>query len=401
MARHRTTVWVLVALVASTLACSDGGGGDDAPDHERALQIVVTPAVALADAPLDVTIEGLPADTEATITVTSTDDTGRRWTDEAELRGDATQALADLLTTLHPDDGEDGLYAWGDDARTFTVAVTGEGGAGAETQVERHLAGEGVQGRPTTLEDEGFVGHLWSPAEVPAEPVAAMVLIGGSEGGLGGGPEAPLLASHGYAALELGLFKLPGLPDDLDSVPLETVADALRWLGQQPGVDPDRLWLRGASRGSEAALLVGAHFPELVAGVVATVPSSNVNCALPGCDGPAWTLGGEPLPYARPPEPAPPDAAIPVELIDGPVHTTCGEQDALWPSCAYVDAIVARRGRQPDDVHSRRATASHRVGFIAPQVVVGTIPGYDDGGLLADEQVRLEAWPALLAALAA
>jgi dienelactone hydrolase len=420
MARHRRVGWATLALVAATLACSDGGEQD--ADHDGAepageVTVVVTPDVALADEPLSVTVEGLPADTEATLTVSSTDDAGRRWTDEAELRvdsdgtvdpDDATRATTDLLATLQPDDDEDedGLYQWSRDERTFTVEVRGADGARGSSEIERSIVDEGVQDRATTLEDEGFVGHLWSPADAPADAPAeagpAVVLIGGSEGGLGGLFTAPLLASHGYPALQLGLFKLPGLPDDLRSIPLETVADALRWLGEQPGVDPDRLWLLGASRGSEAALLVGAHFPELVAGVVASVPSSAVNCALPDCHGSAWTLDGEPLPYSSRLGEIPPESVIPVERIDGPVLTTCGDQDSLWGSCPFADLIASRRGTAgADDLSFRGAAAGHGVGIIAPQVVMGDIPEFASGDPLADEQVRVEAWPAFLSALEA
>ncbi|HMJ76702.1 MAG TPA: acyl-CoA thioester hydrolase/BAAT C-terminal domain-containing protein [Iamia sp.] len=411
MAGRQRVGWVAVALVASTLACSsDGGGGEqDAGERAGEATIVVTPAVALADEPLEVTIEGLPADTDATLVVTSTDDAGRVWTDEAEVRveadgtvdpGAATQATTDLLATLRPDDDEDGLYHWSRDELTFSVEVRGADDAQASAEIERSIVDDGVQDRPTTLEDEGFVGHLWSPEAVPAEPVPGVVLIGGSEGGLGGLFEAPLLASHGYPALQLGLFELPGLPDDLRSIPLEMIADALRWLGQQPGVDPDRLWVRGGSRGSEAALLVGAHFPDLVAGVVATVPSSAVNCAFPDCEGSAWTLAGDPLPYSSRSDEIPPEAVIPVERIDGPVITTCGGRDSLWDSCAFARLITARRGAAgTDDVSISRARAGHGVGLIAPQVVAGDIPAFAGGEPIADEQARVEAWAAFLEAL--
>jgi hypothetical protein len=82
-----------------------------------------------------------------------------------------------------------------------------------------------------------------------------------------------------------------------------------------------------------AALLLGAHFPRLVNGVIAGVPSSVVHPGWPDTSKPAWTLGGRPLPA---------QAVIPVERIRGPVLLTCGEQDVVWPSCASVDAITAR-----------------------------------------------------------
>ena len=56
------------------------------------------------------------------------------------------------------------------------------------------------------------------------------------------------------------------------------------------------------SRGSEAALLLGAYFPQLVNGVIAGVPSSVVNPGWPDTSQPAWTLGGRPLPAVSPSE---------------------------------------------------------------------------------------------------
>jgi pimeloyl-ACP methyl ester carboxylesterase len=120
-------------------------------------------------------------------------------------------------------------------------------------------------------------------------------------------------------------------------------------LRAQPGVDPRHVLVAGVSRGGEATLLLGAHFPQLVNGVVAGVPSSVVNPGeWPDTSRPAWTLRGRPLPAVSPSEfgqPNPPGkarAVIPVERIGGPVLLACGGQDLRWPSCAYVDAITAR-----------------------------------------------------------
>ncbi|HWD42480.1 MAG TPA: acyl-CoA thioester hydrolase/BAAT C-terminal domain-containing protein [Actinomycetota bacterium] len=160
---------------------------------------------------------------------------------------------------------------------------------------------------------------------------------------------AALLAAHGYPSLALAYFKAPGLPQSLHDIPLEYFTRALKELRARPGVDPDHVLVAGVSRGGEAALLLGAHFPQLVNGVVAGVPSSVVNPGdRPDTTRPAWTLGGRPLPavspseFGRPDQTSNPGAAIPVERIRGPVLLACGEQDVVWPSCGYVDAITAR-----------------------------------------------------------
>ena len=114
-------------------------------------------------------------------------------------------------------------------------------------------------------------------------------------------------------------------------------------LRAQPGVDPRHVLVAGESRGGEAALLVGAYFPELVNGVIAGVPSSVVTPgAWPDTSRPAWTLSGRPLPAVSPSEfgqPNPPGngrAVIPVERIRSPLLLPCGEQDLVWPSCVTM-----------------------------------------------------------------
>ena len=62
---------------------------------------------------------------------------------------------------------------------------------------------------------------------------------------------------------------------------MEYFTKALEVLRAQPGVDPRHVLVAGESRGGEAALLLGAHFPGAVNGVIAGVPSSVVNPGWP------------------------------------------------------------------------------------------------------------------------
>jgi pimeloyl-ACP methyl ester carboxylesterase len=144
---------------------------------------------------------------------------------------------------------------------------------------------------------------------------------------------AVILASRGYAALALDYFGGQGLPDQLSQIPLEYFADALAWLQSHPVVDGERIGVIGHSRGGELALLLGATYHEIKA-VVSYAGSGVVFGGYPG-PGPAWTLGGEAVPFApseldlspgrdRPavvPGPAEElvKAEIPVERINGPV----------------------------------------------------------------------------------
>src|SRR5215510_16135680 len=113
-----------------------------------------------------------------------------------------------------------------------------------------------------------------------------------------------MLASHGYAALNLGYFRMEGLPRGLVNIPLEYFENAIGWMRAQPWLRDHFLAVWGESRGGELALLLGATFPEINA-VVAWVPSGVVFWALglaePGDTRPraAWTFRGKPLPYLQ------------------------------------------------------------------------------------------------------
>jgi dienelactone hydrolase len=148
-------------------------------------------------------------------------------------------------------------------------------------------------------------------------------LYGGSTGGLGMAPLARAFASYGYPALALAYFKAPGLPRQLRDIPLEYFERAIRFVKAQPGVS--RVVVCGASRGGEAALLLGATYPSLVNGVIALVPAYQVNFG--------WTLRGKEIPY---------DTPIRVERIHGPVLTASGGRDQVWSSSVYTDQIELR-----------------------------------------------------------
>jgi dienelactone hydrolase len=215
----------------------------------------------------------------------------------------------------------------------------------------------------------GLVAEVHTP-DGPAKRHPAILVLGGSEGGLQGSePEARLLAKQGYVTMALAYFGAPGLPEQLTNLPLEYFKTALDTLRDRPDVDPSRIGLIGTSKGGEGALLIASKYPEVKV-VVAGVPSS---VAWQGIDtkdyanpSGSWTKDGKPVPflpydtsgafdpsnfmksihdmYARSLTKidSHPDAVIAVEHIDGPVLLICGQADALWPSCPMSQAIVAR-----------------------------------------------------------
>jgi dienelactone hydrolase len=246
-----------------------------------------------------------------------------------------------------------------------TVAFRAEARNGelAEANVVRAMVGPGVTFKP--LDEDGLRGAWYLP---PGDgPHPAVIVLGGSEGGLPVRSAAPLLASHGYATLALAYFGLPGLPRGLVNIPLEYFGKAIAHVRASIAPRNDFIAVYGTSRGGELALLVASLYADIRA-VVAVVPSGVVvggfGPSEPGDLRPrgAWTLAGKPLPdmgqnnrYANSWVADPVQrflnsmrdldaverATIPVQLIKGPVLMVSGRDDQIWPS--FELAEIARR----------------------------------------------------------
>jgi dienelactone hydrolase len=207
----------------------------------------------------------------------------------------------------------------------------------------------------------------------PRDPSPGVVVVGGSEGGIGyARRHARMLAAIGFMALALGYFGGPGQPATLCHIPLERFDLAIDWFRHQAGVDSERLFAMGTSRGTEAVLLAAAHAPGLLSGVAALVPSNVVVGGWPGAAA-AWTRGGRVIPYSETfgPSAADPAAVIPVERIRAPLFLAGAGRDRVWPSAAMVSAIAARRaadGRPRGDVTLLYPTAGHEIGDLAAAV---------------------------------
>lgn len=310
--------------------------------------MTVSPASALMDVPVAVTVTGLPAGARTTVTASATDTAGVPWTSSADFAADADGRVSlaqkplsgypgadpmGLFELMTPARGSAVFFAAG---RTLDVTLRASVAGKVVAEATAHRRGPvdtGVRSRDLRPAADGVYGTLYQPAGTSVRR-PGLVVFGGSEGGLSqfAAGAAALLAAHGYPTLALAYFGEPGLPATLTNVPLEYFAKALTLLRAQPGVDPRHVLVQGVSRGGEAALLLGATYPDLVDGVVAGVPSSRVQLS-PGLRGTAWTLRGRPLPAGE---------DIPVERIRGPVLMNCGGQDGVWPSCLFLEAVRTR-----------------------------------------------------------
>lgn len=250
--------------------------------------------------------------------------------------------------------------------------------------------------------EEGLAANFYYPKGKKDLPV--IILVSGSEGGIAGQDHyGSILASHGYATLALAYFGLPGLPVNLERIPLEYFEKAIRWVKKQRVVDPDKVVVMGWSKGGELALLLGSYFPE-VRGVIAISPAhvvfQGVNMKSFHAKS-SWSYHKKSLPYvplnlwesakvyyqisikkkkkqvvglpvyeaSLNNESAVRDALIEVEKINGPVLLISGGDDQMWPAHNMCEAVVQRL-RENSFAHGYQHLAHPEGGHM----VIG--PGY-------------------------
>jgi len=435
----------LIAVTVSLLAaCGHPASRADSPPPK----IVVAGTSSLVDADYDIRVSGLPPESTVVVTLSSRDYLQEKWTSAirvtassngtvdlggaAPLPGGAyagAHAMG-LQDQLRPSSGCGGGCLFypptGSSTETLTVSTPGRVLATANIARTTSLPGEHLIHLASP--DQPFQGSLFSPP-LGGQPHSAVLLIGGSEGGEAFGGLAAALASHGHPVLAIAYFGLPGLPQHLSAIPLEYFLPALRYLQAAPGVDASRVFTMGVSRGSEAALLLAAHYRSLVRGAIGYVPSAVVNGAAESASVSAWTIDGRPLPFlpvtpaavavgphglvergtfadALTNGPAEQAALIPVLGIRGPVFLAAGGDDQLWPSDRYAELIRRARPRSAaNDVTLVYPQAGHALGLAEPDLATGTTSNADGtvldlgGTVEADAQARRDAWPRLLAFL--
>ena len=295
--------------------------------------------------------------------------------------------------------------------------------------------------RAIVVADPGAGGERVMLGEVPANffpgagdgPHRAILLLGGSEGGLKESRNvfARQLAAEGYSVLYPGYTATGEANRAFNMVPLETFDAALDWFAARPDIAAGPVAAIGHSKGAEGALLLASRDARIGA-VVAAMPSDVVwqGFSFDQIDlsdlRSSWSVGGEPVPYARYDMPewyewftgmtmldmfegsraaaeGEPDSFIAIEDIDGPVLLICGEQDNLWPGCAMARNLRDRAAEAggPEVELLAYPDAGHW-GFGASE----NLHQSDSDGLgkmggtgAADIAARRDQWPKMLAFL--
>ena len=350
----------------------------------------VSPQDGLFDEPIHIVVAGLAAQQQVAISAAMQDDSEAPWTSRALLVADATGVI-DLANSPAISGSYTGLDPLGllwsmapaqkgallrrfakssDKPLELYISVEIAGTEIARRAIVRRCLAPGV--RRVDEREQGLVGTFYAPES--KEPQPAVILLGGSSGAVEEA-RAALLASHGLATFALGYFAREGLPADLSQIPLEYFYRALNWLQGRSEVASERIAIMGASKGAEAALLLGATLPE-VAAVIAYAPSAVVFQGLSRQQGEtrvsSWSRNGQDVPfvpYAAAPEidqaaakgeplafaqmyshsvensAAAQQATIPVEQINGPIMLISGGDDQMWPSARFSDMITSRLKR--------------------------------------------------------
>ncbi|NKE37327.1 dienelactone hydrolase [Natronococcus sp. JC468] len=262
-----------------------------------------------------------------------------------------------------------------------------------------------------------FVGHVFEPPSGQSGP-GILVLHGA-----GGKPQwhvAAMLAQHGFTAFALQYVSGPGLPDSPVEVPLEYVTSAVDWLRDHERVTSERIGMWGIGRGGELGLLVGSRHD-----AVGPVVSINGSGLLweggvvrgPPSGTPAWGLADDARSSLSVAEAGQgtdrlerytdaiaaagalelETATIPVEEINGPVLLVTGDDDRVWPSARLHELARERLDARnhPSFEHVRYAAAGRHIP--QPYLPVRRSAGSTSGGTLAGNAEAAHAhWPRVL-----
>ena len=310
-------------------------------------------------------------------------------------------------------------------SETVEISVDSDGDGTTEASRRLQLLPSTIDLVETPLGEEFPGAFLLRPAG--NEKLAAIIVLGGSEGGdMGARSIAPSLAARGYAVVGYPYYSpawfgeeaaIAGLPQAFHNLAVDKMIGVREWLRDRPDIASDRIGLYGISKGAEFVLLAASRI-EGFAAVAAIVPSDVVWEGWgPGTE-PGLSSGfswqGEPLPFVpyldmdqavggasdgqrvamRVPHArgraAHPNrigaARIRVEQIDEPVFVLGGGRDQIWDSAIMAINIAKTRSDAGLDT----------VTLVYPNAGHGLSQHPYAPSSPANAEARQQAWPALL-----
>jgi pimeloyl-ACP methyl ester carboxylesterase len=303
----------------------------------QAVELSVSPATARYDEPVSIRVTGLLPGRRAVVRAGLVDAAGVRWSSSGTYYASTAGAIdidtaASVAGSYTGVDGE-GLF-WSmtsmplaaaeaitrdprsahfsrapqlDSGKTqiYELSVSMNGRIVAERKVQRSFGVADVVRTPVRA--GRLLGAYFAPRA--GSPRAALLLIGGSRGGMEE-PLAMLLAANGIAVFAQAWIHHEHLPRWPHNVPIEQFMEGLDWLRERSG--QGRVALMGISWGTEAASLAAQRVPERVGALVLFVPAPMPTSGYdPGEANPTdvskWSMAGRPVPFALPSFPRGPE----------------------------------------------------------------------------------------------
>jgi hypothetical protein len=221
--------------------------------------ILVDQPDALMDVPISIELSGFAPSQPVTLTTTQIFPSHSRWQARAAFTVDENGRVS--VARQAPASGDyEGVAAmgllwsaqrvappsppipedWVLELSFIHLDAVGATGQRSELTVRRHSAASGVTRK--LIRTDGVVGILFLPPGKGPHPLGS------------GAPwwrrrygriHGSMLASHGYAALNLAYFAEPGLPRGLVNIPLEYFENAIRWMRAQTCLGDGFLAVRG------------------------------------------------------------------------------------------------------------------------------------------------------------
>ena len=229
--------------------------------------IEVTPTHVLADEPATVRVTGLQPHERVTLRAALTDGDKSPWMSQAEFVAGETGTVdtskqapvkgsyrivsaMGLVWSMTPAAKDVHSYRAPRNDATILFALMKDNKEVANAQLVQSFYPEGIHHIDLTGQLHGVLFVPDTPGPHPG-----ILVLGGSEGGMPS-PKAIWLAAHGYSALALAYFRVPGLPQELRDIPLEYFGQAISWMMHRPEIDPDHASpsCRRLHRGGELAL---------------------------------------------------------------------------------------------------------------------------------------------------
>lgn len=196
-----------------------------------------------------------------------------------------------------------------------------------------------------------------------------VVVFGGAEGGNDWTRDymkekRDSLLDKGYALMCVAYFRGEGIPESLDRISLNAIADTILKVAQNPKIDENKIALMGGSRGGELVLNLASRYQEFIAVVAMSTSNVSFPAITWSANTSSWTYSGEELPYVPATletifpalegdlfaahsmmlkdKEAVKRAEIAVENIKGAVLVISGKNDEQWPATDMSEQMMRR-----------------------------------------------------------